>query len=75
MEIRLTDDEAVEALRKFIDDEANGDVIAKLLGDFYGGSVKLTDGTGIEGRPDYLFTPNKDYCNGLDEYVENAKCT
>ena len=73
MEIRLTDDEAVEALKRFIDDEANGDNIADLLGKFYGGSVKLIAGVGAGERPDYLFKPNKDYCEGLDEYIEEGK--
>ena len=65
--IILTDDEAIKSIVDFIKD-ADGDVVAGVLGTLFGGDCFVeVDTESANYDILYEFTPNKDYCGGLGE--------
>lgn len=64
--ITLTEVDAVAALKAYIDD-CDGDELARILGNIFGGFCTTDNGEM------YVFEPTENYCGEFDSIVEKLK--
>lgn len=65
--IRLTDDDVVAALKQFIED-SDGDVIAQMVAEYFGGECEHEFWNDREDQ--YVFTPGENYGGAFDKQAK-----